>query len=68
MKQLEDIPVNIDVSQLVSRLSREDALILIKSIDSRFAECDFTLNILKVLVKSLESDMSKEEIKQDLGL
>lgn len=68
MKQFEDIPVNIDVGQLVSRLSREDSLILIEAIDLRFAECDFTLTVLKKLVKSLESDMSKEEIKQDLGL
>jgi hypothetical protein len=68
MKQFEDIPVNIEVSQLVSRLSREDAFQLIEAIDLRFAECDFTLSVLKTLVKSLESDMSKEEIKQDLGL
>lgn len=67
MKLIEQIPVNIDINDLVCNISRDDAKSLIEAIDLRFAEVDFTLDTLKILVKSLESDLTREEIAKELG-
>jgi hypothetical protein len=58
----------VNPNQLVAHLSREDAIELIRAIDLRFAEIDFTLQLIKDRVKSLESDLTKEEIKKELAL
>lgn len=67
MSHIQSIPVNINVEELTKGISREDAISLIKALDLRFAEVDFTLDILRLLIKSLESDLTKQEIKKELG-
>lgn len=67
MSHIQSIPVNISVKELTKGISREDAISLIKALDLRFAEVDFTLDILRLLIKSLESDLTKQEIKKELG-
>ena len=67
MKEIYNISVNISVEQLASNVGRDEAFALIKAIDLRVAEVDFTLDILKELIKSLESDLTKEEIRKELG-
>jgi len=62
--------MNIEIStdHLVGLLSRDEGFELIKTIDIRFSEIDFTLTFLKDRIKSLKSDMSKEEIRKELKL
>ena len=62
--------MNIEIStdHLVGLLSRDEGFELIKTIDIRFSEIDFTLAFLKDRIKSLKSDMSKEEIRKELKL
>jgi hypothetical protein len=62
--------MNIEISadHLVGLLSRDEGLELIKTIDMRFSEIDFTLAFLKDRIDSLKSDMSSKEIKKELNL
>lgn len=67
MKEIYNIPVNISVEELARSVSRDEAFALIKAIDLRVAEVDFTLDVLRELIKSLESDLTKWEIAKELG-
>jgi hypothetical protein len=59
-----DVPIRVE--DLTHSLSREEALYLIKQLDARFADVDFTLELIEYLIHSLQSDMAKEEIKHDI--
>jgi hypothetical protein len=63
-----DLNVSIPIMAITHSISRDDAHELIKAIDLRFAECDFTLDVIKYLVDSLRGDMTDEEIKTYLKL
>jgi hypothetical protein len=64
---LHKVSVMVDINELIRGLDREDALALIKVIDLRYAEIDFTLNVVKMLISSLESDMTRDEIANELS-
>ena len=62
-----NINVTINLKELVRGLDRVDAANLIEAIDLEIAECDFTLAFLNKAIKSLEADMSREDIAKELG-
>lgn len=61
------IPIEINLNDIVESINKDDALDLILALDAKRGECDFTLNLLKELIKSLETDMSRQEIADELG-
>jgi len=59
-----NLPVQLD--WIVEVIDRCDAKKLIFAMDSKIAEVDFTLEILAFLFKSLQSDMTREEIIEEI--
>ena len=59
-----NLPVRLD--WIVEVIGHSDAKELILALDRKVAEVDFTLEILADLFKSLQSDMTREEIIQEL--
>jgi hypothetical protein len=53
---------------LAQHIGRDEAFEVVLAIDLRIAEEDFTLGLIRRLMKSLESDMTREEISDELGL
>lgn len=47
--------------------NNDDAMETILRIDSRRADCAFTLSVIKKLTEDLEGDMTREEIAKELG-
>jgi hypothetical protein len=60
--------VEIPLDDIISQLDRQDALELIKQIDSNMAEVDFTVKVLKMLVDSLKNDEPEDDIRKWIGL
>jgi hypothetical protein len=60
--------VEIPLDDIISQIDRQDALELIKQIDSNFAEVDFTIMVLKMLVDSLKIEESDDDIRKWIGL
>ena len=65
---MELLNITITTDDLARNIRRDEALEVILAIDLRIAEEDFTIELLKRLVKSMESDMSREELAETLGL
>jgi hypothetical protein len=61
-----ELTLEVNLDQIVRALSRDDAMELIQKIDLRFAECDFTIELINNLIKSLKPDMSNQDIRQNL--
>lgn len=61
------ITLNVDIDSLIHGLSKSEFRALVLSADLKFAEVDFTLDLLKDLFQSLQSDMTKEEILAELA-
>jgi hypothetical protein len=59
--------ITITTDDLARNIGRDEALGVILAIDARIAEEDFTLELLKRLTKSMESDMSREELAEAIG-
>lgn len=64
---MELLNITITTDDLARNIGRDEALKVILAIDSRIAEEDFTIELLKRLTKSMESDMSREELAKVLG-
>jgi len=62
-----NIKITVALNELVLGLDKVDAANLIEAIDLEIAECDFTLEFLNKAIKSLEADMSREDIAKELG-
>lgn len=62
-----DITVTVTEQELLKNFSREEALEFILKLDLKFAEEDFTLELIKRLIKSLESDLTREGVAAELG-
>lgn len=60
------VPVSMD-SIVESITGRQDAKDLILAIDGKMCDVCFTLSIMADLFTSLESDLSREEILQELA-
>jgi hypothetical protein len=61
------IPIEINLYDIIDSINKDDSLDLILKLDEQRGDCDFTLNLLKKLIESLESDMSRQEIADELG-
>jgi recombinational DNA repair protein RecR len=64
---MELLNITITTDDLARNIGRGEALEVILAIDSRIAEEDFTIELLKRLTKSMVSDMSREELAEVLG-
>lgn len=64
---MELLNITITTDDLARNIGRDEALEVILAIDSRIAEEDFTIELLRRLAKSMESDMSREELAEVLG-
>lgn len=56
-----------DADELISALmsnSKNELIQFIVELDIRVAEVDFTIELVKSLLKSLETDLTKKEIKE----
>ena len=60
--------VEIPLDDIISQMGRRQALELIEVIDSKFGEVDFTVNVLKMLVESLQKEESDDDIREWIGL
>lgn len=65
---MKQISISTSLDYFLRGLSRDDALELILAIDLKVGEVSFTLDLLKRLAKSLESDVSLREIAEALEL
>ena len=61
------IPIEINLYDVIDSINKDDSLDLILRLGEKRGDCDFTLNLLKKLIESLESDMSRQEIADELG-
>lgn len=58
------LQIKIDPTKLAAEFeSREDAIKHIMDVDSWYAEVGFTEKVIVSLVKSLKSDLTKDEIR-----
>jgi hypothetical protein len=60
--------VEIPPDDIISQIGQQEALELIKHIDSNIAEVDFTVKVLKMLVDSLKNDEPEDDIRKWIGL
>lgn len=57
----------VEISARNLAQNSDDAFAWIVAIDGFRCECSFTIRVLKKLIESLESDMTREEIANELG-
>ena len=48
--------VDIDINNIIRDLNSEEAIGIIKALDSKFAAVDFTLSVIKMLCEDLEKE------------
>lgn len=58
--------IEINLSTIAEKLNKREALNLIGLIDSNVAEVDFTYKAIKILINSLNVDVTKEELSAEL--
>lgn len=61
------ITIDVDEDLLTQSLDGRSARELIAAIDKKQQCCDFTIKTIKMLVGSLEADMSLVDIAEELG-
>lgn len=62
-----NITVSVPINHITMSVSDTEALELIIQTDKHRASADFTLLVLKKLISSLESDMTRDEIAKELN-
>lgn len=61
------ISIEVTNEVLARELDREQTMKLIQFLDLRQADVDFTIDLLKHLVNSLENDMDRGTIAEKIG-
>lgn len=61
-----NLEMNVTIGSLVSCLDTCDAMNMIEALDLAQQDCDFTMDVIKMLIKSLRGDMEHDEMKEFL--
>ena len=61
------IYLDLSAKDMIRGMSKREVTEFIKEIDAEIGDCDFSIKLIKQLVDVLGSDMTRQEIAEELG-